>query len=202
MFRLAAVLLLITSLSDGRTSVFEPERTWKRQSSSQITTVDLSTNLGTPSHLASGFIYGIPDIANQIPDHFYTDMGFNYARAGGAQVLSPGRGWIFGQYPGRFASVLSNYRTTRKYGAEFIFLLHDLWGADGTQGSSASYPGDNGNWTDFDNYLTQLISDIRANNMTPGLKMDIWNEPDLTLFWNRPQSQWLAMWDRTYNRFR
>ncbi|KAK0494782.1 glycoside hydrolase family 39 protein [Armillaria luteobubalina] len=202
MFRLATVLLLFASLSYGGAAVFEPGHVWKRQSSSQITTVDLSTNLGTPLHLASGFIYGIPDTPNQIPDHFYTEMGFNYARAGGAQVLSPGRGWIFGEYPGRFASVLSNYQTTRKYGAEFIFLLHDLWGADGSQGSSASYPGDNGNWTDFDNYLTQLISDIRANNMTPGLKMDIWNEPDLTIFWNRPQSQWLATWDRTYNRLR
>jgi hypothetical protein len=59
-------------------------------------TVNLRNNTGKPSHLASGFIYGIPDTANQIPDHFYTDMGFNYARAGGAQVPAPGRGWIWG----------------------------------------------------------------------------------------------------------
>lgn len=203
MFPLVSILLLLfSSLSDNRAAAFKPESAGKRQTSSQVTTVDLSTNLGTPLHLASGFIYGIPDTPNQIPDHFYTEMGFNYARAGGAQVLAPGRGWIFGEYPGRFASVLSNYKTARKYGAKFIFLLHDLWGADGTQGSSAPYPGDNGNWTDFDNYLTQLISDIQANDMTPGLRMDIWNEPDLTVFWNRTQSQWLAMWDRTYNRFR
>jgi len=31
-----------------------------------------------------------------VADHFYTDMGFNYARAGGAQVPAPGRGWIWG----------------------------------------------------------------------------------------------------------
>lgn len=59
-------------------------------------TVDLSVNKGAPAHLASGFIYGIPDTPNQIPDHFYTDIGFNNARAGGAQVLAPGRGWVFG----------------------------------------------------------------------------------------------------------
>lgn len=63
---------------------------------SGTTTVNLSNNTGTPAHLASGFIYGIPDTANQIPDHFYTDIGFNYARAGGAQVAAPGRGWIWG----------------------------------------------------------------------------------------------------------
>ena len=59
-------------------------------------TVNLSNNTGSPEHLASGFIYGIPDTENQIPDHFYTDIGFNYARAGGAQVPAPGRGWIWG----------------------------------------------------------------------------------------------------------
>ena len=59
-------------------------------------TVNLGNNTGTPAHLASGFIYGIPDTQNQIPDQFYTDMGFNYARAGGAQVPAPGRGWIWG----------------------------------------------------------------------------------------------------------
>jgi hypothetical protein len=59
-------------------------------------TVNLGNNTGSPEHLASGFIYGLPDTQNQIPDHFYTDIGFNYARAGGAQVPAPGRGWIWG----------------------------------------------------------------------------------------------------------
>lgn len=63
---------------------------------SGTSTIDLSNNTGKPEHLASGFIYGIPDASNQIPDHFYTDIGFNYARAGGAQVSAPGLGWIWG----------------------------------------------------------------------------------------------------------
>lgn len=54
--------------------------------------VTLSNNTGTPGHLASGVLYGIPDTPDQIPGQFYTDMGFNYARAGGAQVAAPGRG--------------------------------------------------------------------------------------------------------------
>ena len=61
-----------------------------------VSYVNFSNNTGTPKHLASGFIYGIPDTQNQIPDSFYTGMGFNYARAGGAQVQAPGRGWIWG----------------------------------------------------------------------------------------------------------
>ena len=175
-----------------------------RQDAGTTATVTLSAISGTPSHLASGFIYGIPDTPNQIPDEFYEDIDFNYARAGGAQVPAPGRGWIWGldEYKNRFASALSNYRTARKYGANFIFLIHDLWGADGTQNASAPYPGDNGDWTDWDDYLTNWISDVNANDMTPGLSVDIWNEPDLDIFWNRTQEQWIEMYGRTYHRLR
>lgn len=67
-----------------------------RQSVLGTSTVTLSNDTGTPRQLASGMIYGIPDTPNQIPDEFYVDMGFNYARAGGAQVAAPGRGWIWG----------------------------------------------------------------------------------------------------------
>lgn len=71
---------------------------------SGTSTVNLGNNTGSITHRASGFIYGIPDTANQIPDKFYTDMGFNYARAGGAQVPAPGRGWIWGltEYKARY----------------------------------------------------------------------------------------------------
>ena len=34
-------------------------------------TVDLAASKGAPKHIASGFIYGIPDKENQIPDHWY-----------------------------------------------------------------------------------------------------------------------------------
>lgn len=72
------------------------ERLVERQTIQGTSTVNLGNNTGTPAHLASGILYGIPDTPNQIPDHFYTDIGFNYARAGGAQVAAPGRGWIWG----------------------------------------------------------------------------------------------------------
>lgn len=179
-----------------------PNALSKRQSGTSV--VNLSNDTGTPQHLASGVLYGIPDTPNQIPDEFYTNMGFNYARAGGAQIPAPGRGWIWGltEYKNRFKSALSNYKTARKYDANFIFLIHDLWGADGTQNSSAPYPGDNGDWTSWDEYLTQWISDMNANDATTALSVDLWNEPDLTYFWTRGQTQYLEMWGRTWHRLR
>lgn len=102
----------------------------------------------------------------------------------------------------RFASALVNYKTTIAHGGTFILLIHDLWGADGTQGASAPYPGDNGDWSSWDSFLTQLNSDINANGMTNKLVIDIWNEPDLTAFWNRTQDQYLQLWGRTYYKLR
>src|SRR5689334_18966432 len=59
-------------------------------------TVSLASPSGTPSRLASGFIYGIPDngtsISTAIPDNFYRDFGFRACRAGGAQLVAPNRG--------------------------------------------------------------------------------------------------------------
>ena len=57
-------------------------------------TVDLGTMRGQPQHYASGFLYGIPDTPNQIPSHFYSDIAFNYGRAGGAQL--PAEGYMAG----------------------------------------------------------------------------------------------------------
>jgi hypothetical protein len=85
---LSTLLALLPALADANPLV-------SRQVSG-TSTVNLNNNTGTPKHLASGILYGIPDTLNQIPDHFYTDIGFNYARAGGAQVAAPGRGWIWG----------------------------------------------------------------------------------------------------------
>jgi len=97
---------------------------------------------------------------------------------------------------------LSNYKTCRKYGANFNILLHDLWGADTTQSSSDPMPGDNGDWASFDSFLERLFADIKSNDMTAGMVWDIWNEPDVGAFWSRPQFQWIQMWGRCYYKIR
>jgi len=43
-------------------------------------------------NLASGALYGLPQDVDQIPSHFFTDIGFNFMRAGGSQL--PSKGWI------------------------------------------------------------------------------------------------------------
>lgn len=166
--------------------------------------VNLNISKGKPVHWASGILYGIPDTKGQIPDHWYTDIGFNYARAGGAQLEAPARGWIWGpqDYQGRLQSTLSNYRTSRKFGATFILLPHDVWGTDHAN-SSTVWPGDNGDWSDYDKFVRRLMADLKANDALEGLVWDIWNEPDMgTTYWARGQQRWIDLYIRTHKLVR
>ena len=110
-------------------------------------TVTLSAPRGSPSKYASGFIYGVSNTLDQIPDEFYTGMGYNYGRCGGAQTPSAGGKASVEAYNTRFQSALSNYQTTRKYGGRFQLLLHDMWVADGGESDTDPFPGDNRDWT-------------------------------------------------------
>ncbi|QFU89189.1 RICIN domain-containing protein [Amycolatopsis sp. YIM 10] len=160
-------------------------------------TVDFSVAGGSPTYRASGWIYGMTENASGPADHFYRDVKFRAMRAGGAQLDSPG-GWVSGRYDRRWNATRAQLLRTRSLGGEFILLVHDLWGADGYPISR--FPGDNGDWTDYDNFLTRLIDDVRATGAP--VQWDLWNEPNLGLFWNRPQAQYFELWRRTYQRVR
>lgn len=47
----------------------------RRQSTTAV--VNFANNTGTPQHLASGTLYGLPDVLSQIPSNFFTDIGWN-----------------------------------------------------------------------------------------------------------------------------
>ncbi|WP_067641474.1 RICIN domain-containing protein [Actinomadura latina] len=159
--------------------------------------VDFSTAGGAPAYRASGWIYGMTEDASAPADHFYRDVGFRFMRAGGAQLDSPG-GWVSGKYDRRWDATRAQILRTRALGGQFVLLVHDLWGADGYPISR--FPGDNGDWTDYDAFLTRVINDVRATGVP--VQWDLWNEPNITLFWNRPQSQYFELWRRAYQRVR
>lgn len=174
------------------------------RASTNSATIDLSKAVGDARAQASGWIYGFPDNGtnadSSIPAHFVQDVRFVGSRAGGAQT--PTRGWIDGyeSYLPRLYSTVSNYRTTRKYGGVFVLLVHDLWGADGSK--IPLFPGDNGNWTETDSFLRQVAKDLKAFNLLDGLVIDIWNEPDITAFWNRSWSQYLQYYVHAHRLLR
>jgi hypothetical protein len=186
--------LLITGALTGASAVALPA---PAQAADESVSVDFSAVGGSPTYRASGWIYGMTENAAGPPDHFYRDVNFQAMRAGGAQLDSPG-GWVSGKYDRRWNATRAQLLRTRSLGGQFVLLVHDLWGADGYPISR--FPGDNGDWTDYDNFLTRLIGDVRATGAP--VEWDIWNEPNISLFWNRPQSQYFAMWQRAYQRIR
>ncbi|MER6569064.1 RICIN domain-containing protein [Streptomyces sp. NPDC001093] len=161
-------------------------------------TVDFATAGGAPTYRASGMIYGMTPNGSLPQDHFFKDIKWHFMRAGGAQLNSGGYGTSLADYQTRWNATLAQYKRTAALGGTFVLLPHDLWGADST--TSQGWPGDNGDWTKFDNFVTQLINDVKANNMT--VEWDLWNEPDGRGFWAPSQSQYLQMWSRFYARVR
>lgn len=195
----ASITTILTALASASAS-----RVRSRQDVAGVATINLGQRSGTAQFLGSGFIYGWPDNGvnadESIAEELVTDIKFHASRAGGAQLSDPDLGWAVGGYDGyigRFNSTLSNYRTTRKYGGDFILLPHDLWGADGSLGDGV-YPGDDGDWTEMEAFYSQLVSDLKANDMLEGLVFDIWNEPELDIFWARSWEQYLEYYVRAH----
>ncbi|MFE9452033.1 RICIN domain-containing protein [Streptomyces sp. NPDC006739] len=168
------------------------------QAADTSVTVDFATAGGAPTYHASGMIYGMTPDGSLPQDHFFKDIKWHFMRAGGAQLNSGGYATSLADYQTRWNSTLAQYKRTVALGGTFVLLPHDLWGADGT--TSQGWPGDNGDWTQFDNFVTQLIGDVKANNMT--VDWDLWNEPNGSGFWKPSQSQYLQMWSRFYARVR
>jgi len=169
--------------------------------SGETVTINFALNGGAPTYRASGFIYGLSTNASTPAQTYLTQINTRFIRAGGSQVGCPNGGWINGHYTERWNFVKAYYAKSQAVGATFIMILAPLWGSDGVC-NVPSWPGDNGNWTQFDNFLTQVINDAKANGMTgSNVRWDIWNEPDI-FFWGASQSQYLQMWGRAVNRIR
>ena len=160
-------------------------------------TVNFSATNGTPTYRASGWIYGMTENGANPPDNFLPGREVpghaGRRRAAGRRRLGAAAATTAGGTPPR-----AQAQRTAALGGKFVLLAHDLWGADGA--AISRFPGDNGNWTDYDNFLTRLFNDVQAAGLT--VEWDIWNEPNISIFWNRPQSQYFELWRRTYQRIR
>jgi hypothetical protein len=127
-----------------------PQPLARRQQPDGIAKVDLPSTTGEAKFLGANIIYGFPD------------NGVGWGNGG------------YAEYIGRFNSTLSNYRTTREYGGDFIlFLVHDLWGADGVTSDDGLYPGDNGDFSEFEKFLKQVKRDLEANDILDSLAIDV-----------------------------
>ncbi|HEX3765578.1 MAG TPA: hypothetical protein VHW23_43080 [Kofleriaceae bacterium] len=155
-------------------------------------TIDMGTFGGAPTYRASGFIYGLSQDATRPAQSLLSQIKVRHMRAGGSQIGCPNGGWVNGAYAPRAAFVKAYYARAKAVGATYSMLLSALWGSDGPC-TVPSWPGDNGNWTAYTSFLTQVINDAKANGMTGSdVRWDMWNEPNI-FFWGRSQAQYLEM---------
>ncbi|MFI5889540.1 beta-xylosidase [Actinoplanes sp. NPDC051513] len=155
-------------------------------------TVDMTAYGGTPTYRASGFIYGISQNGATPSSSLQSQIKVKVMRAGGSQIGCPNGGYVNGGYTPRWNFIKAYYARARATGAKFSLLLSGMWGSDGVC-NVPRWPGDSGNWTEYTNFVNQLIADAKANGMTGSdVRWDMWNEPNI-FFWGRTQSQYLEM---------
>ncbi|MGG6309310.1 carbohydrate-binding protein [Paenibacillus macerans] len=167
--------------------------------------IDLGQMLGAPTYRGTGFLYGLSQDGSEPVGTLLSDLKPRLFRGGGAGL--PGGAWAVGGYDGylpRFNSVRDQYNRVNALGAHYQILVSDIWGSDGRtipDNNQPIFPGDNGNWTSWEQFLTQLVQDKKANHMT-NARYDIWNEPDGAYFWPRSAAQYSEMWKRSVQLIR
>jgi len=128
-------------------------------------TINMGLYGGTPTYRASGFIYGLSQNGATPASTLQTQIKAKVLRAGGSQIGCPNGGYVNGAYSARWNFERAYYARGRQSGAYVEMILAGLWGADGVC-NVPRWPGDNGNWTEYTNFINQVIADVRAAGMT------------------------------------
>lgn len=170
--------------------------------------VDLRQSLGEPTYRATGFLHGLNQDGTQPPDELLRPLKPQLFRGGGSTL--PGGGWGGGGYEGyavRWDNVLARFNRVAAgpINAEYCIVMSDLWGANGVDlKPSDPYPGDDDDWTSWEQFLIQLVNDVKAAGMRPNqIQYEIWNEPDYgDVYWPRPKEQYEEMWRRGVRKIR
>jgi hypothetical protein len=85
---------------------------------------------------------------------------------------------------------------------QYQVILSDLYGADGSQPAGTMYPCDNGNCANWVSFIDSAVGALQGSGLK--LAYDIWNEPDISLFWTRGMNstQYFQMWDTAVREIR
>jgi hypothetical protein len=157
--------------------------------------VNLASTRGAATGVGQGILYGISADGTQPVDQFLTPLGLNAFRGGG----HTSGGWIGDNYTfgsGTKSDVTSVVAQARRLNhAQYQVILSDIYGADGGQPSNTMYPCDNGNCANWISFIDATVGALQASGLT--FAYDIWNEPDISLFWARGMNsaQYFQMWD-------
>jgi hypothetical protein len=168
--------------------------------------VNLASTTGAATAVGEGFLYGVSQDGTQPADQFIAPLGITAFRGGG----HASRGWIGDGYTsgaGTRADVNEVIAQARRlsaapYHAQYQVILSDIYGADGGQPSGTTYPCDNGNCSNWVSFIDSVVGALQSSGVK--VTYDIWNEPDISLFWTRgvDSTQYFQMWDTAAREIR
>ncbi|WP_081883622.1 RICIN domain-containing protein, partial [Glycomyces tenuis] len=168
--------------------------------------VDLAAETGPATGVGLGFLYGVTGDGSQPTDEHLEPLRMNAFRAGGHMT----RGWIEDgyRYGPATQTIIDSITaqaerfTAPPYEAQYQVILSDVYGAYGGQGADTMYPCDNGDCSNWANFVATVVGELRDTGMP--MSYDIWNEPDIEIFWTRGvnSEQYFQMWDTAVREIR
>lgn len=175
--------------------------------STESISVNLASATGTPANVGEGFLYGLSQDGSSPADNYLQPLGVTLMRGGGARIS--GDGWIGDGYTdgtgfkARLASIIAQAKrmTASPYHAEYVLMLSDLWGADLTQSSSAVYPCNGGDCSNWVTFIDDVVAAVDAAGIT--VTYEPYNEPNGSSFFPPGiGTQYWEMWNSAYTELR
>ncbi|HTJ69672.1 MAG TPA: hypothetical protein VL551_19200 [Actinospica sp.] len=169
--------------------------------------VNLASTTGAPTGVGEGFLYGLSQDGSSPADNYLQPLGPTLMRGGGARIA--GDGWIGDGYTdgsgfqARINSALAQAKrmTQSPYHAEYVLMLSDLWGADLTQTSSALYPCNNNDCSNWITFIQDVVAAVKAAGVT--VTYEPYNEPNGTNFFAPGiGTQYWEMWNSAVKEIR
>ncbi|RYZ96482.1 MAG: hypothetical protein EOP47_23775, partial [Sphingobacteriaceae bacterium] len=162
-------------------SVLATEKGIQPATFSDSVTVDFAgVNGRAINHVASGFLHGFTTDGQFPADDKVLPLKIHTVRATPPATLTQAT---------RMAAL----------GAKQQIVVSDNWYFGYT---SSFFPGDNGDWSLWENFVTNMVKDVIKKGIADNVEWDIWNEPDLNYFWPRPAAQAEETYYRGYRKLR
>jgi hypothetical protein len=101
-------------------------------------------------------------------------------------------------------SDLNVYNRAIKMGAEYMYLISDVYAAMYLKhytDKNGIWPGDNNKWDAWEDLIKRNVTVVK-NRGYKKLIWDIWNEPDIDMFWKRSREQFFETYKRAYEIIR
>jgi xylan 1,4-beta-xylosidase len=98
----------------------------------------------------------------------------------------------------------SVYKRAKKWNARFMLLLYGEYPGiyiNGRLDKNGNWPGDNDNWEEWDEYVTKIVKQARRQGYDDVI-WEVWNEPDIDIFWKRSYKQFLQTYEHTVKLIR